>query len=164
MGDADRGSIATNAVVHTLQTHEDKGATTPTEIVCSKIWSCACREGMSAGAGGSVFSWRGPPAASSTKVTVHGRPRATGQPPPHPGAGQRSHLGNYWLQRGGPIDEHSDRQTAATTIRQPHHHGKPTATDHTRTSYRHNRPTKTSTPSLAAARQAQQRTSRPYGD
>ena len=50
-GDTDRGGVATNGVVHTLQTREDKGPTMPAEVMCTEIWSCACGEGMRARAG-----------------------------------------------------------------------------------------------------------------
>ena len=88
-GDTDRGGIATNVVVHTLQTHEDKGATTPTETKFSGMRSCSGGEGMRAAAGRSVLSWQEPAAAQSAPVMVHGPPRTTGKRPLHPGP--RSH-------------------------------------------------------------------------
>ena len=43
-------------------------------------------------------------------------------------------MGNYQLQRGGPNDEHTDRQTTATTIHKPHRDGNP-ATSRPNTNY-----------------------------
>ena len=164
MGDTDRGGIATDGVVHTLQKHEDKGTTTPTQIKCSEICSCACTEGRRAGASRSVLSWQRATAASNGAFTIHGPPWAMGQPPPHPGPAGAAPWATTGCNVVGPP---TGTRTARWVPKLYANHattGNLPLTDHTRTNYQHQRPTKTSTPTPVALRQARRQTSRPYGD
>ena len=60
-------------------------------------------------------------AGRSTKRPGHRNRPATydGKTTTAPGASRRSRMGNHRLQRGGPIDEHTDRRTTTTTISKP---------------------------------------------
>ena len=160
-GDTDGGGIATNGVVNTLRTHEDKGAKTPTETKCSGKRSCACCEGMRAGARRSVLCWQWPAAAGSAPVTVHGPPRTTGKPPAHPGPASAA----AWATTSCNVAGQATNTATAGRLPQPYANhtamGTGQLADRTRTNYQHQRLTEADAPTPAAARQTRRRRSQP---
>ena len=69
------------------------------------------------------FAWAG----HSMKRPVHHMRTATYNVKTTAGASQRSHIRSHWLQLGGLINKHTDRQASLTTIRKPRRYGNPTA-------------------------------------